>query len=203
MKDSSLDIQQLVFVDDPNPYGVSRENWTAKWWVWLNGIPKPSSPANDSNGANGAINQVDRYIWFLAGTLGGIAKRECVIPEKAILFPIINSVHLLAESKFKTEAELDFKVRYEADNVQEMSVTIDGLQLSDLKKYRVHAKPFDVTLPEDNIWGVVKGPTRAAADGYWIFLRPLSLGKHRIELFGSDLDGFETGVNYDLMVKSN
>ena len=198
---NNFPIEQLVLLSDSKPFGIFREKWTERWWIWLHGIPKPTNPANDSTGANCARNQIDPNIWFLAGTLGGIVKRECVILEKAILFPIINSVHLLAESCFKSEAELDAKVSSEADNVKDMSVAIDGLQLSDLKKHRVHTRPFDVTLPEDNIWEKKSGPTRAAADGYWIFLKPLSPGRHTIKFFGSDLDGFETGVTYDLMVK--
>lgn len=200
---NNFPIEQLVLLSDSNPFGISREKWTERWWQWLNGIPKPSNPANDSTGGNCARNQLDPKMWFLAGTLGGIVRRECIIPEKAILFPIINSVHLLIESSFKSEAELDAKVSSEADNVRDMSVTIDGMQFFDLKKHRVHTKPFDVTLPEDNIWGRKSGPTRAAADGYWIFLRPLSPDRHTIQFLGSDLDGFETGVTYDLRVNSN
>lgn len=195
-------VEQLVLLSDPDPFGISREKWTERWWIWLNEIPKPSNPANDSTGVNCAKNQTDSKMWFLAGTLGGIVRRECIVPEKAILFPIINSVHLLAEPSFKSEAELEAKVSIEADNAKDMRVTIDGLQLSDLRKHRVHTRPFDVTLPEDNIWGKKSGPTRAAADGYWIFLRSLSPGRHTIRFFGSDLDGFETGVTYDLTVNS-
>jgi hypothetical protein len=128
----------------------------------------------------------------------------CEKSDRTILIPIINSVHLLSESlSFKSDSDLEAKVRNEADNVTEMNLTIDGLQLSELKKYRIHTSAFDVIIPDDNIWGVKPGKTRAAGDGYWIFLRPLSPGRHTIESLGRDQDLFETGVTYELTVKNN
>jgi hypothetical protein len=194
-----------LLLADPQPYGMSRTIWTEKWWLWLHSIPKPVNPANDTTGEQCARNQVEPNMWFLAGTFGKLVKRTCLVPSnRAILFPIINSVHLLSESlSFKSDSDLEAKVRNEANNVTEMNLTIDGLQLSDLKEYRIHTSAFDIIIPEDNIWGVKPGKTRAAADGYWIFLRPLSHGRHTIEFFGKDLDLFETGVTYELMVRND
>ncbi len=195
---------QLLLVD-AQPYGTTRKKWTEKWWIWLHSIPKHVNPANDMTGEQCARNQMEPNMWFLAGTVGKIVKRTCLVPSnRAILFPIINSVHLLSESLlFKSESDLEAKVRSEADNVTEMNLTIDGLQLSELKEYRIHTSAFDVIIPEDNIWGVKPGKTRAAADGYWIFLKPLSPGRHTIEFFGKDLDLFETGVTYELRVTND
>ena len=194
-----------LLLADPQPYGTSRTKWTEKWWLWLHSIPKPVNPANDMTGEQCARNQIEPNMWFLAGTFGKLVKRTCLVPSKrAFLFPIINSVHLLSESlSFKSESDLEAKVKKEANNVTEMNLTIDGLQLLDLKKHRIHTRAFDIILPEDNIWGVKSGKTRAAADGYWIFLRPLSHGRHTIEFFGKDLDLFQTGVTYELMVRND
>jgi hypothetical protein len=190
---------------DPEPYGTPREKWTEKWWVWLHSIPKPVNPASDTTGEQCARNQMEPNMWFLAGTFGKIVKRTCLVPSnKAILFPIINSVHLFSESlSFKSDSDLEAKVKKESNNITEMNLRIDGLHLLDLKKHRIHTRAFDIILPEDNIWGVKPGKTRAAADGYWIFLRPFSHGRHTIEFFGKDLDLFETGVTYELMVRND
>jgi hypothetical protein len=194
-----------LLLADPKPYGMSREKWTEKWWIWLLSIPKSVNPANDMAGDQCARNQIEPNMWFLAGTFGKLVKRACLVPSnRAILFPIINSVHLLSESlSFKSDSDLEAKVRKEADNVTEMNLTIDGLQLSELIKYRIHTRSFDIIIPEDNICGVKPGESRAAADGYWIFLRPLSPGRHTIEFFGKDLDLFETGVTYELTVRNH
>ena len=51
-----------------------------------------------------------------------------------------------------------------------LKASIDGMSLKNLAQY--------VTFPANNIWGVKGGPTRSAADTYFIFLKPLSPGKH-------------------------
>jgi hypothetical protein len=193
-----------LLLADPQPYGMSRQKWTEKWWIWLHSIPKPVNPANDTTGEQCARNQIEPNVWFLAGTFGKLVKRTCIVPSnRAILFPIINSAHLLSESlSFKSDSDLEAKVKNETDNVTEMNLTIDGLQLSDLKKYRIHTSAFDVILPEDNICGVKPGKTRAAAEGYWIFLKPLPKGMHTIQFSGSCLAGtINIGTNYYLEVR--
>src|SRR5918994_3085312 len=174
-----------LLLADPQPYGMSREKWTEKWWLWLHSIPKSVNPANDMTGEECARDQIEANMWFLAGTFGKLVKRNCLVPSnRAILFPIINSIHLLSESlAFKSESDLEAKVRNEADNVTEMNLTIDGLQLSDLKKYRIYTRAFDIITPEDNIWGVKPGKTRAAADGYWDFLKSPSHCVHTTAVF--------------------
>ena len=43
---------------------------------------------------------------------------------------------------------------------------------------------FDLDFPENNVYDVQPGITRLVCDGYWIFLEPLSSGKHHIEFMG-------------------
>ncbi|MBA3750541.1 MAG: hypothetical protein H0X03_06565 [Nitrosopumilus sp.] len=81
------------------------------------------------------------------------------------------------------------------------------MELKDLKKYRVTSPPFDINFPEDNIYGVTSGPTKGVSDGYWVFLNPLSPGKHEIEFKGSTADysttssqNFATETKYNLTV---
>jgi Dyp-type peroxidase family len=178
------------------------EEWTKKWWLWLLGISSSINPALDKTGKYSATNQAaDSEAWFLVGTLGDSVERKCIIPKgKAILLPIINSVHFLAEEGiFKSESELEAKVKSEIDSVIQLSVTIDGVQLPGLGKYRVNTRPFTVTLPKDNLWYLKAGPTTAAADGYWLFLKPLSVGEHTIRFVGRDPD-FRTEVIYKLTI---
>jgi hypothetical protein len=188
---------QLLLLEDSDPYGISREKWTEKWWRWLLAIPKSVNPAVDPTGKYSASNQENPQFWFMSGTLGGAADRECTIPvSKGILLPIINDEQSFAEKpEFKLDSELVSLVKSEIDGVLEMGAAIDGKRLSDLSYLRVQTHPFDVNLPVDNIWGVKAGPTRAAADGYWLFLKPLSVGKHTIHVFGRGAH-FETEVKY-------
>ena len=95
-----------------------------------------------------------------------------------------------------------YRAKDEIDKIENLDVIIDGTRLSNLKKFRVQSGAFDVNLPQDNIWGVKPGKTRAAADGYWIFLKPLPKGKHTLQFNGSCLAGtINIGTNYYLEVR--
>ena len=174
-----------VFSPDSNPYGVSYAEWVAKWWQWALSIPVESNPVTDATGENCAITQ-NGPVWFLAGTLGGVAKRSCTIPaEKAILMPILNHGGTLEE--LQSEEELLAYTTKEMDIGINLEIIVDGVRLNDLKRYRVLSPFFDVLLPERSLFGGRPGPTRGISDGYWLFLEPLPKGKHKIDTFGSCL----------------
>jgi hypothetical protein len=46
--------------------------------------------------------------------------------------------------------------------------------------YIVQTPLFDLTFPENNIFGTTAGPTKAVGHAYLIFLQPLSPGNHEI-----------------------
>jgi hypothetical protein len=73
-----------------------------------------------------------------------------------------------------------------------VQASIDGIQLQNIS--RIQSSPFDITFPEENIFGVQAGPTRAVSDGFWIFLQPLSAGNHQINFKGAVVDYTTTGT---------
>lgn len=194
-----------LYLPNSRPYGVKFGEWTIRWWQWCLSQPKSTNPVNDRKRTdrNAANSQLYQDVWFLSGTTDGDAERECIIPRgSAILCPIINfEISAAEQPNLKTDLELMSRVRGEIDKIEKLSVTIDGARLQDLRKFRVESYPFDITLPEDNIWGTKAGPTRAAGDGYWIFLKPLSRGSHNIRFSGSCLAGtINIGTSYYLTI---
>lgn len=176
------------FTPECTPYGLSYGQWTVKWWQWLAAIPAPANPAADQTGQNSGVNQVDRNVWFLAGTLGGkTVERKCSIPEgRAILFPVINyEMNSLEKPHLKTESELVSHVKQDEDDIINLDAIVDGQKIA---IYRVSSDPafFAITVPEDNAVQIPQGgTTQATADGYWVFLKPLPLGGHNIYFSGS------------------
>ena len=73
------------------------------------------------------------------------------------------------------------------DIVTELRVTIDGVDISNLKEYRARSRVFDLIFNPNNVYQVAPGYTRSVTDGYWIFLKPLPLGDHKIYLRASAL----------------
>jgi hypothetical protein len=65
---------------------------------------------------------------------------------------------------------------------------MDGQDLSEieLEKYRIQSPAFNFTLPEDNILNLPGNTTTSAvSDGNWVFLKPLSPGRHEISFRGN------------------
>ena len=53
----NLDISNLVFELDSNPFNIPYSDWTAKWWQWAYSIPKDIHPAYDNTGKFCHVNQ--------------------------------------------------------------------------------------------------------------------------------------------------
>ena len=186
-----------VFEANSTPFGLTYGEWTAKWWQWAYSIPKDIHPAYDDSGKYCTVNQ-NGPVWFFPGTYGKPVIRECTIPSgKAILFPILNSECSVAEfPNLKTIQELRICAKAFQDQVTQLQAIVDGIAISDLEKYRIQSLPFNFTLPENNILGLpANTSTQAVADGNWVFLKPLSQGKHEIIFKGGTVSSNSSSNN--------
>jgi hypothetical protein len=103
----------------------------------------------------------------------------------AILFPILEKEDSFAEDiDLKTEVELRLRAKEFMDKVRNLQAVVDGIKLQGLHKYRVQSSVFDLNFPTNCVYDVRPGFTRAVCDGYWVFLRPLSRGHHKIQFSG-------------------
>jgi hypothetical protein len=178
----------MLFSRDANPFDRPWESWAAVWCNWFLSIPKAQSPAIDTSGKNCTVNQIDPWVWFLGGTFGNkeLVKRKFVLPQRrSIFFPILEKEDsFLEDSDLMTEEELATRAKRAMDAVTLLEVEIDGISLRDLFSYRVRSNFFDLNFPANNVYDLVPGITRSVCDGYWIFLRPLSTGKHYLYFHG-------------------
>jgi hypothetical protein len=187
-RDNAID---PVFPRNSNPYEISWEDWAGFWCNWMLSLPKDKNPSLDESGKNCAHGQTCAEVWFLGGAFGNanVIKRKCMVPlGKAILFPILEKEDSFVEDPdLKTEEDLATRAKRAMDLVTHLEANINGLNIGDLRKYRVRSNFFDLNFPEDNVYDVVPGITRSVCDGYWIFLRPLPPGEHRIYFRGECL----------------
>lgn len=181
----------MLFAPDSVPYGVTFPDWTIRWWRWLLSSSMETNPALDVSGKWSELRQDDPNVWFLAGTFGGSVVRTSTIPPgKAILMPVINYECSFADEPLITsEKELELKCKSEIDDIKHLTVSIDEIILKDLDQYRVRSPFFPINLQENNILGVNSGCTNMISDGFWIFLKPLRIGDHKISSFGSCRSG--------------
>jgi hypothetical protein len=68
-----------------------------------------------------------------------------------------------------------------------MEATINGEKVDQLESYRAQSEVFDLVFPEDNLYDVKHRLTRSVCDGYWLFIKPLEIGKHDIYFKGVKL----------------
>lgn len=188
-------------------FGKTYGEWSAAWWQWALGTPANQHPLTDS--ADCSAGQSGK-VFFLGGTFTAVpgsgpnevigrAERDCTIPAgSAIFFPILNGECSTIEGNGRTEAELADCAAFLADHVEDMVVTIDGVPLKNLDRYRVQSPLFEFgPLPNPNIFGLTPGATSpAVADGFYILLAPLSVGQRTIHFSGKAVftaaeDGFD------------
>ena len=193
------------------------EQLSAQWTQWAMSNPWSTGPINDPTGAACAMGQ-DGLVWFLAGTSGGDAVRECTVPSlQPIFFPLVNYFNTppnqYVNSKKKEADYIDFFTGWFADyreQVCSVTLRVDGVDVIASQEELADATwvdvldPFPVYMNEDNWGGFKEGwVNKALTAGHWALLL-LPPGDHTVELGGTvcwnDGEVFDVGVVYDLHV---
>jgi hypothetical protein len=192
------------FTADSTPYGETYGTWTVKWWKWFLLTPKSINPGT---GEYAYVNQQSKDILFLAGKLAdedrNLPHRFCTISTKtSILFPVINCApNSLEYPELKTHQDLIERAKRDEDTIIKKECSVNGKRIP---AQRVKSDPliFELRINEDNAFNVKGGGnTYASADGYWVFLKPLPIGKHTISFQGScEYGKLNSGANYRLQV---
>jgi len=178
----------VAFPPDSKPYQRTYGEWTAEWWKWFISIPIGNNPLNDPSGERCAVGQNQTGpVWFLVGSGGGKAERECTIPAgRAILMPAINVECSYAEDQsLRTEDDLRACAKSDQDLVTETTATLNG---SVLQVHRVRSPVFNFTVPADNVFAAPEGPTKAVSEGFWVFIKPLPPGQYELHAGGLLVD---------------
>ncbi len=180
----------------------------ARWWQWALSFPVDENPLTDTTGEQCSKGDFGD-IFFLAGTEGGKAERECTITEgQDILIPIYNVINIKTLDE-ETEASLLAQAEEILAQQRNLKLIIDGEKVRDLESYKVtNPTFFTVELPEDNLFGISAGPYQAVAVGYWVQIEGLSPGEHTITVAGvvhgqtslGKID-FKTQATYHLTVE--
>ena len=185
-----------VFPVNSKPFGQPYSQWAVKEWQRALSIPKEQDPRNDPTGQKCSVNQNDSHVWFLEGISSGSAILNCDVPQgKAIFMPILSGeCDYLSDKSLKTEADLTKCARSGIEGAT-MQVAVDGIVLKNLQTYWVESPVFSFTFRPDNIFGVpYVGTTQIKVVGYFLFLEPLSLGRHTIHISYNIIDNPTLGT---------
>lgn len=190
--------QSLVFPPQASPYGLSYQEWAAKYWQRTLSLPVDAAsyaaPLSDGQSGN---------VWVLASPLA-IPPTETFqfsIPEgKAMLIsPLtfwVDNANCPTFTDFTVD-ELRAQVSAEWSLVSETSFTIDGVTIPGLTNpqnspYVFDSTVFSYTLPDHDTYPVVlfgatcipNGTTidGAVAQGAFLMVKPLPVGQHLIHM---------------------
>jgi hypothetical protein len=193
----------VYFLANSNPFGISFGRWTVEWWRWYLSTPCSYNLVDCGFGKLASDNNV----WFLVGKAGNeytnVPTRFCKIPAShSILFPVINcEVNALECPQLSTDRELTEYVDIDQESINKRCLVDE----KEMVAQRIKSDPvgFEVNINRDNPYGVQGGgKTIAAADGYWVFLKPLSMGMHHVFFQASCEKGrLNTGADYQLLVE--
>jgi hypothetical protein len=126
-------------------------------------------------------------VWFLAGGFGSSKiKRICSIPAgKYVFFPVVNTSYWPESEKNGYTCEAAIRdAAMNNDTALDLFVELDGVAMNDVKNYRAKTKVcfniYERVPKEFNAYNAFP----SASDGFWILLKPLSIGTHTIKFGG-------------------
>jgi len=203
-----------IFPPKSKPFGLSYEDHVINYNKFILSIPTNKNPSTDETGENCAYKQNtnNSSIFYLTGGSGGEMTKTCNMRSGLGLFiPIIEVEVSASEVPGATIERLHQIAKKDQDNVNSLFLQINNkeYEYDDLKKYRLHTKDFEVTFPDDALFGVDPGRSKVVADGHYVITNPLTPGNYVIKFGGSlvclGVDCIEpifaTKTTYNLIVK--
>ena len=188
---------QTLFVPGDSPYGKSFLDWAKEWWKWNFSLDKSVHPIIDPNPEKCASQNQSANVRFLPVPDPTVTEFTftCTVPQgKAIVVANLNT----GESD-SCITPGDKAIKDAATGGQKgasLKVWLDGVnQNYSLNDMRVTSDFFNLSFAKNNIANAPEGTCKAMIDGYYIFLKPLTPGKHNLH-FDSEVTnnpGFDLG----------
>lgn len=198
MKIMKVDIGDIVRPNDTY-FGLSYQQCATLWCNWL----------FSDLGQEGSI-------YFLRGNVdleppivitGENALR--LHKDTAIFFPLICSFTTRScTSESIQELDIEKYFTEEVTRTSLLYLSIDEVQVPNLRRYFAASPKFLLEVAEDSIIShyfdsTPPGKYEALVTGYWIYLKALPSGRHRIIFEGQHNDGFRTSGDYTIEIKYN
>jgi hypothetical protein len=100
---------------------------------------------------------------------------------KAIMFPLLTGECDTGNSEDKSDEGLH-SCSMAGDEYGVVEAPVDGKKIKNLGQYRSQSGYFDINVVDSNIYEQPAGTYRAFADGFFVFLEPLTPGIHTANL---------------------
>ena len=179
---TTVQASQLPAVVPPYPqlYG----NLSAVWWQWALSQPVAGHPFVDDPAFNVAAGQRGP-VWFLATPFGTVDRYVTIPAGKFLLVGLMNAEGSDLEGMGTTYAEQREAATFQADHIQYVSCSIDGVTVPNIDSYRFISPQFHFCAPSPWIFGETGGNGTSVADGYFVMAGPFLKGTHTINIKGA------------------
>ena len=189
--------------------GLSYGQWTVKWWQWALSIAKDINPVFDKTGIYaGQAQPKAKDVWFLAGIWADhegekiFPTRKCEVTRtKSLLIPILNcEADPIEYPDINRDQDILDHVSGQMDKVVKKECYVNE-ELIPPQKVSSDPTIFELDLHPDFDRFQEGQRTKASADGYWVFLKPLPRGKYNIRFEGSyEYGSLSSGAEYDISI---
>lgn len=199
------------------PSGKDHRAMLAEWWKATFQIPEKEHPMFEPNrdNPNKCIlgNDTSNNVLFLV--VDDVANpnptRTCNIPAGFALFlPIESGQCDYGYEDITNDAKLTECAKAGNEGV-EIQTSLDGKMIAyPVAENKVLTDFFNVTFAQPSIFGMDKlGPFKSQAEGYTLFLKPLTSGNHKLvfdvsvtaPLGADDSDNYAQKATYNLIAK--
>jgi hypothetical protein len=186
---------------DATVYGMKMPDWAAAWMQWRFSLPRSvdTDVMVDPTGEWVGIGQ-RAPVWFIpVFNFIGTGTRTITVPEGHAILAVAGWNVFVARPGQYTDAELLARVdtafldRVAASNG---SARLDGVTITDWKRFRVLTPVFTITLPPDNLLGISVTPgedarVAAVGGGHFFLFPPLPVGRHvyTVRVVSANVDG--------------
>jgi len=191
-----------IYPATAHPHGHSYTDWSVKYWQWALNQPVAGHPFVDSPAWDIASGQ-SGPVWYLASVIDTNAAVTTVVRTGSV--PVGTSVFaalICSEwsdlEGYLTEVEQRDFANYVGDHIINSSCTVDGVPAGDLSRYRFETPQFSFDAPTPWVFGATGGTGNAVADGYYVMLKPMSVGQHTVHLGGTYHFSTAEGDPFDL-----
>lgn len=160
----------------------------ARWVSWVARHRRPTSPIADRSGRHAGHHQ-PADVWFLAGTHGGSAQRNCVVPAgRPLFFPAFCWWQVGGETG-PAEADLNATGHAQLDGLP-IALTPAG-----------SAEPFPVRGFFNNVVTMWPWSMSVSCWGLWGLIPPPRPGRHDLSFGGTDGGRFWVEAQYQIEVR--
>ena len=171
---------------------------TAQWWQTLVSVPGSVAASSCDLGTGKVV--------FLGATATGTVSGSCTLRAgTSVLLPLINvECSSLEKPPFfgRNPRQQIRCAKGFADQFTNLSLTINGVAVSNPSRLRVRSQPFEFSPVAGNIFpGLPAGTGGSVSDGYWALIGPLAPGDYEVVASGRyPLFDFTTNLTYRLHV---